>query len=77
MKVSEFLKRAYAIGCHVRVSGNVFFVSHEGNTVRIKSDGDDGGKFAVSHITKGRDMTFNPCTVGQASKALKLPRRSE
>jgi hypothetical protein len=75
MKVSEFLKRAYSVGCNVRVSGAVFFVAREGVTVRIKSEGDDTGHYAISQVAKGNDQAFQPCTPAQASKALKLPRR--
>lgn len=75
MTFTEFQKRAYAAGVDVKVSGNTLFFSKEGVTVRVRLLPDEEPHYALSHLVKGHDIQFNPCTVAQASRALKLPRR--
>jgi hypothetical protein len=75
LDLTEFLKRAYAVGIKPIVSGTTFFLSRNGTTVRVKLDEEKGPHYAVSHLSKGNDITYQSCTVDAASRALKLPRR--
>lgn len=75
MTFTEFQRRAYAVGINAQVSGTVFFFPKDGITVRVKLREGMPPQYAVAHLTKGNGIAFKHCTVDQASKALKLPRR--
>jgi hypothetical protein len=76
MTLAEFLRRAHAVGCDLHVSGALYFLSRNGITVRIDTrDSTEAPHYAIAHIKKGHDISYQPATPSAASRALKLPRR--